>query len=319
MSKGLTSRRRNTPWIQRWSRVLIGTIAVLGALNTAYLTINRYTNTAAACPTSGCEQVLASPYATVFGQPLALFGLLAYLAMAAFAFLPLAVNPETNKPLRTQLEDWTWLLLFAGSTAMLIFSGYLMNIMVSQFVLKYGAGGICYYCIASALFALALFVLTLLGRAWDDVGQLFLIGFTVGIVTLVGTLGIYANINSPSAQTPNTPGQVGPPIVNTSGPAEIELAKHLTASGAKMYEAYWCPHCHEQKELFGQQASSFLTHIECAKDGKNSQTDRCLAAKVEGFPTWEIQGKLTSSGRKTLQELADLTGYTGSRAFRNRG
>ena len=320
MSKGLTSRRRNTPWIQRWSRVLIGAIAVLGALNTAYLTINRFTNTSTACPTSGCEQVLSSPYATVFGLPLALFGLLAYLAMTAFAFLPLAVKPETNKPLRTTLENWTWLLLFAGSTAMLIFSGYLMNIMVSQFVVKYGAGGVCYYCIASALFALSLFVLTLLGRAWEDVGQLFFVGITVAIVTLVGTLGVYANINSPQvAQGPDTPGVVGPPIVNESGPAEIALAKHLTAKGAKMYEAYWCPHCHDQKELFGQQASSFLTHIECAKEGRNSQTDRCVAAKIEGFPTWEINGQKVTSGTKTLPELADLTGYAGPRDFRNRG
>ncbi|HEY9907754.1 MAG TPA: vitamin K epoxide reductase family protein [Thermosynechococcaceae cyanobacterium] len=316
MSRTLLSRRRNVPWIQRWSRVLIGTIALLGALNTAYLTINRFTSTATACPTSGCEQVLSSPYATVFGLPLALFGLLAYLGMAVFALAPLAVKPEENKQLRSNLETWTWLLLFAGSTAMLIFSGYLMNIMVSQFVVKFGPSGVCYYCIASAIFALALFILTLLGRVWEDIGQLFVVGFTVAIVTLIGTLGVYANINSP--QTAQGPGAVGPAIVNESGPAEIALAKHLTATGAKMYEAYWCPHCHDQKELFGQQASGSLNRVECAKDGRNSQTELCIAANVESFPTWELKGQ-KYPGTKKLQELADLSGYTGPRDFRNRG
>ncbi|HAA28632.1 MAG TPA: hypothetical protein DCE56_14275, partial [Cyanobacteria bacterium UBA8553] len=79
----------------------------------------------AAANVSSCNDVLSSPYATVFGLPLALFGCLAYISMATFALAPLAVNPEQYKALRSKLEDWTWLLLFAGATAMTIFSGYL--------------------------------------------------------------------------------------------------------------------------------------------------------------------------------------------------
>ena len=67
---------------------LIGAIAVLGATNTAYLTATRLTGNEAACPTEGCSKVLGSPYAEVFGQPLALFGLIAYIAMAIFCVSP---------------------------------------------------------------------------------------------------------------------------------------------------------------------------------------------------------------------------------------
>ncbi|MDX2231397.1 MAG: vitamin K epoxide reductase family protein [Leptolyngbyaceae cyanobacterium bins.349] len=320
----LISRRRNTPWLHRWARPMIGAIALLGAVNTAYLTINRLAKTTAVCPTNGCERVLESPYATVFGLPLALFGLLAYLAMAAFALSPLLVNPEKNRTLRASLEKTTWWFLFFGATAMTIFSGYLMYIMFSQFVAKFGAGGICYYCIASAIFALAMLVLTLLGRDWDDVGQLLFTGAIVSVITLIGTLAIYAPING--AQTSQVAvGNTGIPVANTSGAAEIQLAKHLKQVGAKMYGAYWCPHCHDQKELFGKEAAEIYPYIECAADGKNPQPELCqqTANKAQtqtgqpfGFPTWEINGKFYP-GTQSLTDLARISGYQGPQNFKN--
>lgn len=325
----LLNRRRNVPWIHRWSRQIIGAIAVLGAINTAYLVINKLSKTVAVCPTNGCERVLESPYATVFGLPLAVFGLLAYLGMAIFAFAPLAINPEANKPLRTNLDKLTWWLLFVGATAMTVFSGYLMYIMSSQFVAKFGVGGICYYCIASAVFALSMFVLTLIGREWLDVGQLFFTGAIVAVVTLIATLAIYAPINAQVANQDQigqqANGNAGPPVINTSSTAEIELARHLKAIGAKMYGAYWCPHCHDQKELFGKEAVKELPYVECAPDGVNSQTAVCqeIAPKAEkqtgqafGFPNWEINGKFYS-GTQSLSNLAKYSDYKGPLNFKN--
>jgi uncharacterized membrane protein len=323
----MRSRRRQIPWMHRQSRFLIAGVAILGALNTAYLTASKLFGGETACPTSGCQQVLSSAYAEVFGLPLALFGLLAYLSMAAFALAPLLVNPDRNKQLRTNLESWTWLLLFAGATAMLVFSAYLMYIMFSQFVAQYGAGGICYYCVASAVFALTLFVLTLLGRAWEDRGQLFFTGVIVAMVTIVGTLGVYSNIvgGNRVASTNSAAGSTGPAITTTSGPSEIALAQHLTSIGAKMYGAYWCPHCHDQKQLFGQEAVAAMTYVECAADGQNSQAATCQAIAPDikaqtgqefGFPTWEVNGRYLV-GTQTLESLADASGYQGPRDFKN--
>lgn len=322
----LLSRRRKTPWIQQWSRPILGAIAILGMLNTAYITFTRLTNTVAACPTEGCSTVLGSPYATVLGLPLALFGFLAYTAMATFALGPLAVKPEQNRALRAKLDNWTWLLLFAGATAMLVFSGYLMNIMFTRFVAPLGLKGLCIFCIASALFALSLFVVTLLGRSWDDVGQLFFIGVLVAIATLVTTLGIYAPIDAKQPTPPPGAGQTGYAIQTTSGAAEIALAQHLKQVGAKMYGAYWCPHCHEQKELFGKEAVPIFNYIECAPDGKNSQEALCqkVAPAIEeqtkeafAFPTWELNGRYYR-GTQSLESLAQISGYSGSRDFKNK-
>jgi len=311
------SRRRSAPWIHRWSRQLIGAIAIVGALLTAYLTVVKLTGSTVACTASAaaasassCNDVLSSPYAIVFGLPLTLFGFLAYTSMATFALAPLAVNSEQNKELRSKLEDWSWLLLFAGATAMTVFSGYLM------YLLAFKIQSVCLYCIGSALFSLSLLTLTFIGRSWEDVGQLFFVGILVGMVTLISTLGVYSKVGGPvttagGTRTPITlasgapkPG-VGWEITTTSGEAEIALARHLKQVGAKAYFAYWCPHCYEQKQLFGKQAYDEINHVECAPDGRNAQPQSCKNAGVQAFPSWEINGKLTSviRGHATLSTL----------------
>lgn len=302
------SRRRSTPWIYRWSRPLIGGIATVGALGTGYLTVVKLVGGAAACPTSGCEQVLSSPYATVLGLPLTLFGFLAYTSMAVMALAPLAVNPAIQKDLRAKLENWTWLLLFAGAIAMAVFSGYLM------YLLAFEIRALCLYCLASALFTVSMLVLTVVGRDWQDIGQLLFIAIVVGMVTLISTLGVYAGVSSPAANSDST--GVSPPITTSSSQAETALATHLKQIDAKMYGAYWCPHCHDQKQLFGKAAFSQINYVECDPDGVNPQPQRCEGAGVESYPSWEINGKLYP-GTIDLPTLAKLSGYQGPQNFQN--
>lgn len=303
-------RRQETLWIHRWSRWIIGAIALMGAFGTAYLTVVKVLGGTAACPTAGCDRVLASDYAQIFGIPLTIFGCLGYLAMAILALSPFAVNPDMRKELRRQLEDLTWPLLFMGATAMVIFSGYLMYLLA--FELK----AACLYCITSAVFAVSMFALTILGRRWPDGGQLVFTGLIVGVITLVGTLAVYAPVNSPSTAGSSIAGEAGPPITTTSGPAEMQLAQHLTDIGATMYGAWWCPHCHDQKQLFGLEAAKAIPYVECAPDGQNPQPDVCQANNIQGYPTWEVNGQ-SYSGAQSLGALADISDYTGPRDFQN--
>ncbi len=98
-------------------------------------------------------------------------------------------------------------------------------------------------------------------------------------------------------------------IINSESTKEsIKIAKHLTDKGVVKYSAYWCPNCLYQSQLFGKQAYKKLKVVECAPDGKNSQTDLCIDKNIEGFPSWEINGKIII-GVQTLKDLADLTGY----------
>ena len=305
-------RRRSTPWIHRWSRTVMGAIAAIGVVETAYLTIAKFTTGSVICPTSGCDKVLNSPYATVFGTvPLSLLGCLAYLSIAILALAPKAVNPNTNKGLHSQLENKTWQALFIITAAMVIFSSYLMYLMA--FEIK----ELCIYCISSAVLSLSLFVLVLVGREWEDIGQLVFTGILVAMVSSIGALGLYNSVRSPAASV-SSPGIVAPAVTTTSGPAQLALVRHLREIGAKEYGAYWCPHCHDQKMLFGKEAAALIDYVECDPRGQNSRAEICqaAAANVKGFPTWEIKGQFYS-GTQSLEKLADLSGYTGPRNFQN--
>ena len=97
-------------------------------------------------------------------------------------------------------------------------------------------------------------------------------------------------------------------VTSESTKESIELAKYLNDKGVVKYSAYWCPNCLNQSELFGKQAYKELNVVECARDGINSQTQLCIDKKIQGFPTWEINGKLIL-GVLSLNELSKLTGF----------
>jgi hypothetical protein len=110
--------------------------------------------------------------------------------------------------------------------------------------------------------------------------------------------------------------RVGWELKTASGAAEIALAKHLNQAGVKVYGAYWCPHCYEQKQLFGKEAWQYIASVECAEDALNQpQPKLCKQAGIEGFPTWSIDGKL-DAGVKKLSQLAQLTQYEGKTDFK---
>lgn len=96
---------------------------------------------------------------------------------------------------------------------------------------------------------------------------------------------------------------------NTSSPPayEQQLAEHLANEGAKMYGAYWCPHCAEQKELFGD-AEDAIPYVECAADGENAQPQLCEEKGIQGYPTWEIGGEFYM-GARSLNNLAELSNF----------
>jgi uncharacterized membrane protein/glutaredoxin len=302
-----SSRRRSDPG-RKWVRVAMAVLATIGAIDTGSITLKTWGLLGPiSCAKegffgcNGCEKVLASAWGSLLGQPLALFGFLAYSSVLLLAVVPLVLQGD----LRTRLSQPSQWGLFLLSTGMAVFSAVLVGVMA------FGIRDCCPFCILSALLSLSLFLLTLLGCDWEDRGQLLFRGVITALLVGVVSLGWAASANRPDASL----GQGVPPaVVAESSPAKLALAQHLSASGARMYSAYWCPHCHEQKELFGKQATAKLTVIECAPDGRNSQKALCDAKKIEGFPTWEINGQL-DSGVKPLQKLADLSGYKGPRGF----
>ncbi len=90
--------------------------------------------------------------------------------------------------------------------------------------------------------------------------------------------------------------------------AKVSLAKCLAEKGTKMYGAYWCPHCQNQKKEFGDGAE-FLPYVECAERGaSNELTQACKDQGVDSFPTWIFPDGSRVSGEQSLKDLADKSG-----------
>lgn len=136
---------------------------------------------------------------------------------------------------------------------------------------------------------------TRLQRSWAWGGGLALVA-----LLLVGC--------GPSAPSPDASSEVNgaTPSVAATTP-EASLAQHLAATGSAMYGAYWCPHCSDQKAMFGE-AIDQVPYVECADGGDNAQPDLCSAKGIQAYPTWEINGQL-HPGVKSLDALAELSGY----------
>ncbi len=89
-----------------------------------------------------------------------------------------------------------------------------------------------------------------------------------------------------------------------------DFAKCLTEKGVKFYGAWWCPHCQNQKAVFGD-AVQHVDYVECEKTPDVSQgsiTQACTDAKIEAFPTWIFPDGSQQLGELSLERLSELSG-----------
>lgn len=82
-----------------------------------------------------------------------------------------------------------------------------------------------------------------------------------------------------------------------------ELAQCLSDKGVKMYGAFWCPHCANQKDMFGDDFR-YIDYIECDERGENGDPEACREAGVQSYPTWTFPGQDPLVGEKSPEELA---------------
>lgn len=80
------------------------------------------------------------------------------------------------------------------------------------------------------------------------------------------------------------------------------FAQCLTQKGFTMYGAYWCPHCQNEKAAFGD-AFKNVNYVECTKE-----PNRCVAAKIDGYPTWIGPEGLRLEGEQGVKGLSQASG-----------
>ncbi len=67
-----------------------------------------------------------------------------------------------------------------------------------------------------------------------------------------------------------------------------DFAKCLGQKGAVFYGAFWCPHCQDQKKLFGDFAKD-LPYVECSDASGKEQLKLCADQNIKVYPTWKFK------------------------------
>lgn len=122
-------------------------LSVIGVMIAGYLTMVHYSLNGIACniDNNGCNPVLSSEYAVFMGIPIAILGLLYYLALSALMTYELFG------------EKYSMIKLFTLLTSIgVLISMYL--VYIQAFIIE----AFCYYCLGSALVTTLLLVLDIL-------------------------------------------------------------------------------------------------------------------------------------------------------------
>jgi uncharacterized membrane protein len=254
-------------------------LAVIGMGLSGYLTYSAWTlNQLAGCTEgSACDIVLSSPWATLFGMPTSFWGFLTYALLAAIAW-----NKRTPAQWKT-----AWFVALFG----VLYSLYLTLISF------YSLDAACPYCLTSLGIMAAIFAVAscqrpqMVGFSWGP-----WLAKTIGtaVVVVVALHLHYAGYwgKTAAAEDPWIRG----------------LATHLTKIDAKFYGASWCPHCKQQKEMFGSSVDR-VPYIECSPGGPRAPVAQaCKDARIESYPTWIIKGQ-RYGGTQTLEALAQFSEY----------
>ena len=276
-SRAKNTRSRKTHPLDNW---LLG-LAVAGIALTAYLTfIAWFGEHPAFCGAgSECDLVQQSRWSVLLTLPIAFWGFLTYVLLARLIWR-----------MRTRPGSWRLALTIASiGTAV---SWYLTA--VSFFDIE----ATCTYCLISFGIMNALLVLLLVRRPAHMPEHSWAKSLPVPAASSVVVVALlfmhFSGYFDPAA---------GP-----EKPYLKALAIHLRDSGARFYGAYWCPHCREQKELFGASADR-LPYVECTPEGRTGPLNfTCVANEVKDYPTWVIDGR-RYTGLVSVEQLAALSNF----------
>ncbi len=134
-------------WLYRISIAL----ALLGLAVSIYMTIFKLTNNESMCiGNGGCEKVNSSPYAVIYGIPVAVFGIGGYAAIAALLFLE-----NRNK----FLEQNGTMAVFGLALVGFLFTLYLVYLELALI------HALCPFCVTSQITMTLLFILSIIRLA----------------------------------------------------------------------------------------------------------------------------------------------------------
>jgi uncharacterized membrane protein len=261
--------------------------------------------------------VLTSAYAYLFDTiPLSLVGSGIYGAVALLALQRLLADKDSNTSTSTTSATTTTAtvrdspLLVYLSTLLVSTSTYLAVLLATKF-----SDTPCVWCMASIALSFGIG-----GSVFAGLPPRKREGLLTPLSGVFAATVLLLNVALGGPDTADardiTKLEYQNPVVTTaSSDRAMALVKRLDAAGAKMYGAFWCSHCFEQKETLGAEAmraGSF--YVECFPDGwerGKQMAGACLeplnadGKKLQGFPTWVIGGQVVE-GDKSVEELEKI-------------
>lgn len=92
---------------------------------------------------------------------------------------------------------------------------------------------------------------------------------------------------------------------NANKPGKLDgFAQCLKDKGVTFFGAFWCPHCKNQKKMFGNSAK-LLPYTECSTADGKAQTQECIDKNIASYPTWEFADGSRETGEVSLEKLAE--------------
>ncbi len=85
------------------------------------------------------------------------------------------------------------------------------------------------------------------------------------------------------------------------------FARCLTQKNTTMYGLYWCEHCAQQKEMFGN-AFRYIKYEECGMKGGHAEVEKCKQSGLKNFPTWQFANGQRHEGVMTMVQLSQASG-----------
>lgn len=265
---------------------LISVLSALGVVVSLYLAYLHFSDGHAAFCAAGtdCDAVRQSGFSTLMGIPVAAIGVAGYSVILIASLLGMKKRTK-------------WLVLYILALAGFVFSAYLTYLEL--FVIK----AICMYCVFSAVLMTVIFISVLPAKSGYhprlSASYIVVLSLAVAAAVILGAALV-------QAEKFGSPGDI------TSGYAPADsfqtgLAMYMGQRGAVMYGSYKCPHCNQQKQMFGG-AFKYIKYVECNPGGENANPSLCLAKGIINYPTWEIDGRFYE-GAMPLEELASISGY----------
>lgn len=99
-----------------------------------------------------------------------------------------------------------------------------------------------------------------------------------------------------------------PATAQDSGQTKVDaFAKCLTQKKATLYGSFLCPHCDDQRKVFGQ-SFAWVPYVECSMVGSRQETSSCQAAHIRYTPTWVFADGDRYVGVQSLKQLSVKTG-----------